>query len=65
MHNLYDLAKITHDEKLRVAARDRLHDRAYAARRAGNRGNSACRLDDPRDLRVLRVLPGRRAARAY
>jgi hypothetical protein len=62
MHNLYDLAKITHDEKLRVAARDHLHGRAYATRRAGIRGNSACRLED---LRVLRVLRGRRAAQAY
>jgi|HubBroStandDraft_5_1064220.scaffolds.fasta_scaffold107822_2 hypothetical protein len=59
MHNLYDLAKLTHDEKLRVAARDRLPGRAYAARRAGDRGNSACRPEDPR------VLRGRRAARAY
>jgi hypothetical protein len=62
MHNLYDLAKLTHDEKLRVAARDRLPGRAYAARRAGDRGSSACR---PEDLRVPRVLRGRRAARAY
>ena len=62
MHNLHDLAKITHDEKLRVAARDHLHGRAYAARRAGNWGNSACRL---KDLRILRALRGRRAAQAY
>ncbi len=62
MYMLNDLAKITHDEKLRVAARDHLHGRAYAARRAGNKGNSAWRLED---LRVLRVLRGRRAAQAY
>ena len=62
MHNLYDLAKITHDEKLRVAAQDHPHGRAYAARRPGNKGNLACRLED---LRVLRVLRGRRAAQAY
>ena len=62
MNNLYDLAKVTHDEKLRVASRDHLRGRAYAAGRAGNKGNSAWRLED---LRVLRVLRGRRAAQAY
>jgi hypothetical protein len=62
MHNLYDLAKITHDQKLRTAARDHRNGRAYAAPRAGNRVNPARRLED---LRVLRVLRGRRAARAY
>ena len=49
---------MTHDEKLRAAARDHLRGRAYAARRAGNRGNPVPRLAD------LRVLRGRRAARA-
>jgi hypothetical protein len=65
MYMLNDLAKITQDEKLRVAARDHLHGRTYAARRAGNNGNSACRPEDLRVLRILRVLRGRRAAQAY
>lgn len=65
MHNLGDLAKITHDEKLRVAARDHLRGRAYAARRAGNTGSSAFHLENLRILRVLRLLRGRRAAQAY
>jgi hypothetical protein len=56
MHNLGDPAKITRDEKLRVAARDHLQGRANAARWARNRDNSAWRLED------LRVLRGRRAA---
>jgi hypothetical protein len=59
MHNLGNLATITHDEKLRVAARAHLRGRAYAARRTGNEGNSARRLAD------LRVLRGRRPAQAY
>lgn len=59
MYLLSDLAKLAHDEKLRAAARDHRHGRAYAADRAGNRGNPAGRLAD------LRVLRGRRAARAY
>ena len=58
MHNLNDLAKITHDEKLRVAARGHIRGRSYAARRAGNRGTFYSRLED------LRVLRGRRAAQA-
>lgn len=59
MRNLGDLATITHDEKLRAPARDHLHGKPCAARRSGNRGTSARRLAD------LRVLRGRRAARAY
>ena len=59
MYLLNDLAKMTHDEKLRATARDHLRGRAYAADRAENRGNPAGRLAD------LRVLRGRRAARAY
>ena len=59
MYVLNDLAKMTRDEKLRAAARDHLRGRAYAAHRAGNRGNPAPRLA------ILRVLRGRRAARAY
>jgi hypothetical protein len=53
-----DLAKATHDEKLRPAARDHLGGRAYAAHRAGNRGNPVA------PLAILRVLRARRAARA-
>lgn len=56
MHSLGDPVKITHDEKLRVAARGHLRGRANATRCAGNRDNSAWRLGD------LRVLRGRRAA---
>jgi len=59
MYVLNDLAKMTHDEKLRAAARDHLCGRAYAAHRAGNRGNPAP------PLAILHVLRGRRAARAY
>jgi hypothetical protein len=59
MYVLSDLAKMTHDEKLRAAARNHLRGRAYAARRAGNRGNPAPRLA------ILRVPRGHRAARAY
>ena len=59
MYVLKDLAKMTHDEKLRAAARDHLGGRAYAARRAVNRVNPVPRLAD------LRVVAGRRAARAY
>jgi len=62
MYMLNDLAKVTHDEKLRVTARDHLRGRAYAARRAGKRGSSARWLAD---LRVLRVPRGRCAAQAY
>ena len=62
MYILNDLARAIQDEKLRAAARHQLHGRAYAARRAGNRGSSARRLAD---LRVLHALRGRRAARAY
>jgi hypothetical protein len=62
MYLLTDLAKATHHEKLQAAARDQLRGRAYAARRAGNRGSSARRLAD---LVVLHILRGRRAARAY
>lgn len=62
MYLLNDLAKMTHEQKLRAAARDHLRGRAYAARRAGNRGNPARRLQD---LRIRRVLRERRAARAY
>lgn len=58
MYVLSDLAKLTRDEKLRAAARDHRRGRAYAADRAADRGNSAGRLAD------LRVLLGRRAARA-
>jgi len=58
MYVFNDLAKMTHDEKLRAAARDHPRGRAHAARRAGNRGNPVLRLAD------LRVLRGRRAARA-
>ena len=65
MYILNELAKATHDEKLRAAARHQLHGRAYPAHRAGNKGDSACRLEDLRVLRVLRVLRGRRAAQAY
>ncbi len=59
MYVLNDLAKMTHDEKLRAAARDHLRGRVYGAGRAGNRGNPVSWLVD------LRVLRGRRAARAY
>jgi hypothetical protein len=59
MYLLSDLAKLTHDEKLRAAARDHRRGRAYAADRAANRDNPAGRLAD------LRVLRERRAARAY
>jgi hypothetical protein len=62
MHNLGDLTTITHDEKLRVAARDHLHGTPNAACRTGNWSTSARRLAD---LRVLRALRGRRAAQAY
>lgn len=62
MYVLNDLAKMTHNEKLRSAARDHKRGRVYVARRAGNRGNPVSRLVD---LRVLRVMRGRRAARAY
>jgi hypothetical protein len=48
MYVLNDLAKMTH-----------LRGRAYAAHRAGNRGNPA------RPLAILHLLRGRRAARAY
>ena len=51
-----DLAKATHDDKLRAAARHHLRGRAYAARRAGNRGNPVPRLAF---LRALRAPPGR------
>jgi hypothetical protein len=61
MYILTSLAQATQDEKLRAVARDQLPGRAYAARRAGNRGSSARLLED---LRILRVLRGRRAARA-
>jgi len=59
MYVLHDLAKMTHDEKLQAAVRDRLRGRAYPARQPENRGNLVPRLSD------LRVLRGRRAARAY
>ena len=59
MHNLGDLATITHDEKLRDAARDHLHGTPRAARPAGNRSTATRRLAD------LRVLRGRRAAQTY
>ncbi|MGD0064648.1 MAG: hypothetical protein ABSB76_14540 [Streptosporangiaceae bacterium] len=59
MHNLGDLATITHDEKLRDAARDHLHGTPRAARHTGNWGTTARRLAD------LRVLRGRRAAQTY
>ena len=62
MYLLSDLAKMTHDEKLRTAARDHRCGRAYAARRAADQGSRVPRLAD---LRVLRVLRGRRVARAY
>ena len=54
-----DLAKATHDDKLRAAARHHLRGRAYAAQRAGNRGNPVPRLA------FLRALHARRAAGAY
>jgi hypothetical protein len=50
-----DLAKATHDDKLRAAARHHLRGRAYAAHRAGNRGAPVPRLA---------FLRGRRAAGA-
>ncbi len=56
MYILNDLAKATHDDKLRAAARHHRRGRAYAARRAGNRGNPVPRLA---------FLRGRRAAGAY
>jgi hypothetical protein len=59
MHNLGDLATITHNEKLRAAARDHLHGTPCAAPRTGNWNTLARRLAD------LRVLRGRRAVRAY
>lgn len=58
MYILNDLAKATRDDKLRAAAADHLRGRAYAAHRAGNRGNPVPRLA------ILRTLRGRRAARA-
>ena len=59
MYMLSDLARATHDDKLRAAARHHLGGRAYAARRAGNRGNPVPLLA------FLRVLHARRAAGAY
>ena len=59
MYILNDLAKATHDDKLRAAARHHLRGRAYAAHRAGNRGNPVPRLT------FLRALHARRAAGAY
>jgi len=56
MYILNDLAKATHDDKLRAAARHHLRGRAYAARRAGNRGNPVPRLA---------FLRARRAVGAY
>jgi hypothetical protein len=58
MYVLNDLAKMTHEEKLRATARNHLRGRAYAAHRAGNRGNPAPLLA------ILRVPRGHRAARA-
>lgn len=55
MYVLNDLVKMTHDEKLRAAARDRLRGRAYAARRAGTRGNPVPRLAGLRGLRAARA----------
>ena len=60
MYVFNDLAKMTHDEKLRAAARDHPRGRAHAARRAGNRGNPVPRLAHP----PAASLRGRRAARA-
>jgi len=54
-----DLATATHDDKLRAAARHHLRGRAYAAHRAGNRGNPVPRLA------FLRARRARRAAGAY
>jgi hypothetical protein len=62
MYNISALARATYDEKLRAAARGHLTRPAYAPPRAGGRGVSARRLAD---LRIPRVLRGRRAARAY
>jgi hypothetical protein len=56
MYILSDLAQVTHDDKLRAAAQHHLRGRAYAAHRAGNRGNPVPRLA---------ILRGRRAAGAY
>jgi hypothetical protein len=53
---LNDLAKATHDDKLRVAARHHLRGRAYAAHRAGNRRTL---------VPGLAFLRARRAAGAY
>ena len=58
MYILNDLAKAAHDDKLRASAADHLGGRAYAARRAENRGHPVPRLA------ILRTLRGRRAARA-
>jgi hypothetical protein len=59
MYLLNDLAKMTHDEKLRAAARDPRRGRAYAAHRPANLGSPVRRLAD------LRILRGRRVVRAY
>jgi hypothetical protein len=59
MYIVNDLAKATHDDKLRAAARHHLRGPAYVAHRAGNRGNPVPRLA------ILRALRGRRAAGAY
>jgi len=59
MYILSDLAKAAEGEKLRVGALHRRQGRAYAARRAGNRGGPARRLAD------LRIQHGRRSAQAY
>ena len=56
MYILNDLAKATHDDKLRAAARHHLRGRAHASHRAGNRGNPVPRLA---------ILRGRRVAGAY
>ena len=63
MHNLGDLATITHGAKLRAAARD--HRWAYAARRTGHRGTPARWLADLRIPLVPLVPRGRRAAQTY
>ena len=55
-----ELAKVTQDERLRVAARDQLCHQARAARRARNHGRR--RLVK---LPMVRVLQGRRPAQAY
>ena len=56
MYQLNDLAKMTHDEKLRAAARDHRCGQAYAARRAADRGSPVSRLADLRGLRGRRVV---------